>query len=671
LRDFGIVDKLPNHYIKIVDSPLGSFISELALVSEMKTVLFVHGNPPISKLPKADKIIALDTLTSQALSAAGITHSTPAEYDVPNSNNNAVDFLNEWSNKPLQAGRTIKDALAADNFSFWWCMEQWLFYSYLYRDPFSAIIEAVDTVQAVLKREKPETVAYFNDGTLYSKVIPLASKGAALKAVRRPRPVRRRLAETFRPFAIKQFFRAHAAARRLYWKLERLRSRAAKPARSGKRVLIAFAYQWRMVDHPALSSPMLGDPYTTPIGEQLTEHQVTYVDCVQRVYAGFDALRHKARAMQRHVLLEQYLSIADALRARSMSASIRRAARNLEREPKFLSSWKYSGIDIWQLVAPQFRCYFTHRLEGHAVDYWCVRRLLEHEKPDAVIYPAEGGDLAAMFYKLCADKRIPCIGLQHGTLPYNPLTVHAAKEICTGKPGCLPLPDMFLLYGPYYKRFLMENAHYPASKMRVIGNLRYDHFTEAKKLSRDKMAAKYGLDAGRPIVLYATQMMPSPAEGDAITRAICSATKQLGWQLIIKLHPGEPADSSYRMFAKEAGIEPLIIRDASTLELLTASDAIIGSESTLDYEAMMLGKPVIVMNLTPGRKDWLPFVAQGAALGVYRPEDTIEALNAVLAAGKKRDSLLENARKLVEDHCYKIDGKAAERAAAAVREVLA
>jgi surface carbohydrate biosynthesis protein (TIGR04326 family) len=483
--------------------------------------------------------------------------------------------------------------------------------------------------------------------------------------------VRRRLAETFRPFAIKQFFRAHAAARRLYWKLERLRSRANRPVRSGKRVLIAFAYQWRMVDHPVLSSPMLGDPYTTPIGEQLTEHKVTYVDCVQRVYAGFDALRHKARAPQRHVLLEQYLSVADALRARSMAASIRRAARNLERKPEFLSSWKYAGIDLWPLIAPQFKCYFTHRLEGHVLDYWCVKRLLEREQPDIVIYPAEGGDLATMFFKLCADARIPCIGLQHGTLPYNPLTVHAAKEICAGKPGCLPLPDLFLLYGPYYKRFLAQNAHYPESKMRVIGNLRYDHFTEASKLYRDAMAAKYGLDPSKPIALYATQMMPFPPEGDAITRAICAAVKQLGWQLIIKLHPGEPADASYRDLAREAGIEPLIIRDASTLELLTASDAIIGSESTLDYEAMMLGKPVIVMNLSPGRKDWLPFVAEGAALGVYRPEDTAGALQAALAPGKKRDSLLENARKLVEDHCHKIDGKAAGRAAAVVREVLA
>ena len=657
-----------------MDALLGRFINEPMVGPGMETVVFLHGAVPLAKVPRAKdtQLVALDIAASLALTAGRIPHKTPSSYPVPDSNARTVDFLNAWSCKPLLGGKNIKELLVHDGFSFWWCMEQWLYYSFLYRDPLNKIIEAVDVVQTVLKTERPKRIVYLDDGLLFSKVIPLAAQST--KAVLEPIAVRRavseRIKETVRPWAIQEFFRWYSRGRRWAWRFERMRSRYQLPEKKGKHILAVCAYHWRMVEHPDLPKSVLGDPYITPIVEQLTGDTITYVDETIRENVGFGTLRAKARSGQRHILLEQHLTANGAREIRQAVRALRRVARELERSSAFRASWMYEHIDLWPLIAPQFRCYFQRRLENHALQYACAKALLEHEQPDIVLYPAEAGDHAYVFFKLCADKGIPSIGIQHGTMSYSPLTVHAREEMCSGKPQCLPRPTRLLLYGPYYRDFLVKNSSYPEDEIRIIGNLRFDHFAHARKLSKKAMAEKYGLDASKPIVMYLTQILPSPQESEQMTREVFRAVKELGLPLIVKQHPGEPSDALYHALAKEFGLQPLITKTASTLELLTASDVLIGAESTLDYEAMILDKPVIVMNFGE-RPDTLPFVSEGAALGVYKPEEVLPALTKTLFDAKTKAALAERMRDLVEAHCFKIDGKAAARAVEAIRELIA
>jgi hypothetical protein len=636
----------------------------------MDTVVFVHGKLPQGAVPQGKdvQVIALDITASLALTAANIPHKTADKYPVPDSNKRAVDFLNEWSAKPVLDNFTIKDLLAHDGFSFWWCMEQWLYYSFLYRDPLNKIIEAIDVVQTVLKTERPKNVTYVNDGTLFSRVIPMLASNAKLQPIARTRPMQERFKEAIRPWGIQEFFRWHIRARRLIWTLQRPRHRLQ--AHKGKHVLAVCAYHWRMVEHPSLAKPMLGDPYITPIVDQLKGDAITYVDGTQREYVGFDALKRKAKSDQRHVLLEQYVSGDEAREATRAIKKLRHTAKQLERSPEFKSSWMLDGIDLWPLIAPQFRCYFARRLEGHLLDYVSVKALLTHEQPNLVIYPCEGGDLAYIFYKLSAERRIPSVGIQHGTMSYSPLTVHAKDEMCSGKPQCLPRPTKLLVYGPYYRDYLVEHGDYPKDELAVIGNLRYDNYGGTQKLVKKEMTKKYGFDGTKPIILYATQVMPTPKEGEEITRAVFRAAKELDLPLIVKQHPGEPSDAFYHTLAQEMGMSPPIIKHTSTLELITATDVMIGSESTLNYEAMILGKPIIILNFGGGRKDWMSFAQDGAALGVYHPEDVVPALKKALYDPRVRAELEEGMRVLFAAHCYRADGKAAERAVHIIKELL-
>ncbi len=639
----------------------------------METVMFVHGKLPTKSLQewvkKDAQVVALDIASSALLESEGIRHKTANEYPVPDSNKRTVDFLNAWSCKPLMNGKNVKEIMEYEGFSLWWCMEYWLYYSFLYRDPLNKIIEAIDVVSTVLKSENPMTVVFIDDSTLFSRVIPLLAGKRTIKRIPCRRPIKETIKERIRPWGIRHFFKWHTFARNLIWKLERIRANYKPQKSEGKRILAVCSYNWKTVEHPSLPNPVIGDPYVTPIVEYLKDSTITYVDATQREYRGFSVLKQKARTNQRHILLEQYATLGTTIKVKNALRRFRNIARALEASPEFRKSWLYEGIDLWPLFAAQFRCYFDNRLEGHLIDVECAKLLLLREHPDLVIYPCEGGDLAYVFFKLCAGLKIPCIGIQHGTMSYSPLTVHAKEEICRGKPECLPRPTKLLVYGSYYRDFLVKNGHYPADEISIIGNLRYDYFVNAKRMSKSAMIEKYGLDRSRPIVLYAGNILPSQTEYEEMTRAVFRAAKELGVFLVVKQHPGETSDALYHRLANETGLKPFITKNASTLELIAACDLIIGAESTLDYEAMILDKPVIVVNLG-NRQDLLPFVREGAALGVYKVEDVLPALRNALSDEKTKAHLAEGMKKLVEAHCYKIDGKAAERAAEIIRGLI-
>lgn len=606
--------------------------------------------------------ISCNSDATEFLQEKGVKYKTARDYALPDSNKRAVDFLNEWSQKKF-GDQTIKDAMLHENFSFWWCMKQWFFYSFMYCSSFASVVSTIDFVRAVLNEEKPNSIVYLGDKSLLSCVIPvLAKSDVTLNAIDNGFSKARAILPSFKPFAIKQFFRLHSFARRIMWSF--LQKNKKRNLTSGG-VLAVCSYHWRSVDHPAFSSPIKGDAYISPIFAYLPDVPVTLVDATQREYVGFDALKEKAKSSNVHVLLEQFLQMNDFISARNIIQRIRREVRELSQDSSFEESWNLEGINLWQFLEPQFWCYFNHRLEGHILDFICVKRMVAEVKPKVVVYPCEGGDLAYVFFYHAKENMIPSVAIQHGTMTYSSLTIHSKEEL-SEEVTSLPRPTVLLVYGQYYKELLMTGK-YPESEIQIMGNLRYDHFAKPK-LSKSVLSQKYDIDTEKKVIMYLTQILPDVAETTAITTAVFRAAKKLDLPLIVKQHPGEMSDSLYHSLAKEFGIKPIITKTASTLELLQVSDVLIGCESTLDYEAMILGVPVIITHFNSQLS--LPFVKEGAAVSVTSEEQVTSAIEKTLLDQKLRAKLANSAGELVLAHCYKIDGKAAYRASCVIKRYL-
>lgn len=101
-------------------------------------------------------------------------------------------------------------------------------------------------------------------------------------------------------------------------------------------------------------------------------------------------------------------------------------------------------------------------------------------------------------------------------------------------------------------------------------------------------------------------------------KAVMEAVKEMpGCQLIIKLHPRDEYTQSYQRMKNELKIKPIISKELNIYKALYVCDVMITKFSTTAIEAAVLGKPVIVLNLT-SKFDPAGYVKSGIALGVYK-----------------------------------------------------
>ena len=84
------------------------------------------------------------------------------------------------------------------------------------------------------------------------------------------------------------------------------------------------------------------------------------------------------------------------------------------------------------------------------------------------------------------------------------------------------------------------------------------------------------------------------------------------------------------------------------------------SSTEVALEAMILGKPVVTVNLT-NQPDLVPYAQSGAALGVYKAEDIASAVRKVLQDPETRKGLELGRQKYLYEQFFKLDGQATKR----------
>jgi hypothetical protein len=147
--------------------------------------------------------------------------------------------------------------------------------------------------------------------------------------------------------------------------------------------------------------------------------------------------------------------------------------------------------------------------------------------------------------------------------------------------------------------------------------------------------------------------------------AVAEACAQLQAALVIKLHP---ADTNHNLYLRALQTHPetVTISEHGTVslpELIAACDALVTRDSTVVFEANLLDKPAITVNLT-GRDDWFPYADLGGSVGIYQREDILPLLKQVLFDGPYRAHLAHRRAEFLADQVGPTDGEATQRIAA-------
>ena len=218
--------------------------------------------------------------------------------------------------------------------------------------------------------------------------------------------------------------------------------------------------------------------------------------------------------------------------------------------------------------------------------------------------------------------------------------------------------------GEASRRFLRSRGT-ADERIVVTGLPQFDPLADDQALSRVPVRRQLGIPDGVPLVVYTmlSGAGVTPLEEVlAATREVLDAAEHLrgACSFVFKRHPADRADILSKTGVDLAARGIVATIDAPLHPLLWNADLVITQMSTTGQEAIMLGKPLIVVDVA-GKPDTIPYVEYGAALGVYETGALAGAIHRALHDEAVRRSLAAGRERFIADFAYRNDGKATDR----------
>jgi UDP-N-acetylglucosamine 2-epimerase len=288
-------------------------------------------------------------------------------------------------------------------------------------------------------------------------------------------------------------------------------------------------------------------------------------------------------------------------------------------------------------------------------------------RPGVACLYAESSGWGRAALAACRAAGVPTVAVQHGILypKYYSYRHDPDEDAC-------PRPDRTAVFGEAARRLLQEMGRYPAHTLVTTGSPKFDDLLRgARERDRDSLRRRLGVGEGERLVVVASRFRAIRRTHQAIGTAFPSFVRAVeslpGVRALVKPHPAEPADAYGGVLRREDARRVAVLPPGADLvELLHAADALVTVESLAAVEALVLGRPVVVLNMPTHLRD---LVDQGVALGVGAGEDPLPALRAALFDADARGRLAEARARYLSDFAMGVDGRATSRIAALLRDI--
>jgi len=324
--------------------------------------------------------------------------------------------------------------------------------------------------------------------------------------------------------------------------------------------------------------------------------------------------------------------------------NIRKARKSLKNKYKELLK---TGEFDKQNLSYLFLIYFPEMIRYIEI----INNMLSVEKPRLFVVMNEITTIGNIAAHIAKQKGIKTLCIQHGAMG--------------NASGFTPVSaDKIAVWGGNSKKSLI-NRNTPKEKIIITGAPQFDNLTGFNAKMEEDIKKEINLDPSKKYILFTTQTLPYVEEA---VRCVCKAVKSIpSLQLVIKTHPSEYSTKKYEKIIKESGVDGILTKKYLH-PLIKGCNAMLTVASTTGLEALIMGKPLITINLS-GKPDIMPYAESGAAIGVYNPGDVKQVIKSVLEKKEIREKLAKKAKKFIYDQCYKMDGKASERIVSLIKEI--
>jgi hypothetical protein len=647
----------------------------------MKTLIFWGaGSRAAARARASARFVAWNETHAHELSAAGVSWRAASSYVEPGGAERIEDvamaWTKAWGRRPLLDGRSFRELARWDGLSLWWWAELYLHHT----TEATRYVRLIELLARILEAEAPDEAEIV--GLPADEALVVARACAAWRVLLHGQVPRARRRWAWRALAVSWRCRANGLKTGLAMLKASLSG--APPNLSAGRLddtrrhvlFLSHAAFWRR-RRPTPDAP-----------EQSYEH---YFDRLIPEVAGHAELRASVVAVgpraafrRRGLLarLREWLRLsADSPRYVHMNRYTRprvwraqraatRAARALWRtlrgSPALRESCAHSGVNFSELVAGDLAAVLLLQLPWAVRSYEETRELLRVARPDALCLYAESSGWGRAALAACRAEHVPSVALQHGILyPTYFSYVHDADE-----QDC-PRPERTAVFGQAAWTFLVERGRYSPGALVVTGSPKFDALVSQRETwDRAAVRARLGVAPDERLVVLASRFRPirstHQAVGSAFAGLVTAIEGLTGVRLLVKPHPAEPA-AAY--VAALRGIQAtrthVLSPGADLLELLHACDALVTVESLSAVEALVLERPVLVLNMPTNLRE---LVQSGAALGVPEGTDPGPGLWAVLFDGPTREALAQARARARVALAGGLDGGATGRIVALLHE---
>jgi UDP-N-acetylglucosamine 2-epimerase len=596
-----------------------------------------------------------------------VPHRTLGDY-LDQAARDAVDeaaaaWTKAWGRKTLRAGMSFREIATWKGVSLWWFAELYLHHS----TGSPRRVRIIETLRHVLRAERPDEVEarglHGEDLVLLERTCT-AEKVLFLGARSRPRPDRGlwRVSWRSRWNTLKTAAAALKAA---------VAGRPAGPPADGRRtvLLLSHAAFWRERADPQTGARQAYEHYFDRlIPELAADAELRPLVVAVGPRAAFRRRDARARladwlrlpdADGRFVPISRYTSFAVLGEVRRSTREIRRLWGTLRASPAMAEAFSHAGVAFRDLAGRDLAGTLLLQLPWAVRCYEEMAAVLRATRPAAACLYAESSGWGRAALAACRAQQVPTVALQHGIL-YPGYYSYRHEDDET---EC-PRPDRTAVFGEAARRLLSRMGHYPPEALVVTGSPKFDELLGAAR-GRDRAAlrARLGLADGEALLVVASRHRgireTHQSIGSAFPALLRAVEALPGVRCLVKPHPAEPAaayDADLR--AAGAGRTRILPPGADLVELLHAADALVTVESLSAVEALVLGRPVVVLNMPTNLRE---LVSAGAALGVAAGEDPRPALQAVLFDEAARARLDEARARYLSEVAHGVDGQATAR----------
>lgn len=260
-----------------------------------------------------------------------------------------------------------------------------------------------------------------------------------------------------------------------------------------------------------------------------------------------------------------------------------------------------------------------------------------------------------VIFNAARSSGLQIIAFQHGSIHklhpgYSYSNMEALQEVT--------LPDTLCLWGDGWKKELIE-MNWPAERLISLGHLRTDVIPNIKKRHKSVQEILGDSIVNQKILVFASQPLKDAELRELIARYIFKAVKDFDdICLVIKTHPRETDYMVYEQWAKEEGCQNILISPNLELyELLSVTDYLITSFSTVGTEAVYFSIPLIVMD--PLRQDVMGFIKTNVGFQTTNAVDLKQTLRKLLEGQLKPDK--SHIEEYIRENAFLIDGNTSKR----------